>query len=163
MIRLDTLTLHDQPKGAALSQYFDIGDETLWNPSNGASRLFQSQVSVFEAELELSSGIGPMENDECQINPAVFEIFLNALLVQHRGTSHAVLRALSEGFIATVLVLAERAGIRVDWAQSGAAPDGALEGAQTPAVTGMSTLAEGRARGAGLREKARELAQHMPR
>ncbi|MFF4633915.1 DUF6086 family protein [Streptomyces griseorubiginosus] len=163
MIRLDTLTFHDQPKGAVLSQYFDIGDKTVWNPSNGASRLFRRQVSLFEAELELSSGIGSMENDECQINPALFETFVNALLARHRGTSHAVLLALSEGFTATVLVLAERAGIRVDWAQSGAAPDGAVEDAQISAVTGMPALAEGRAWEAGLREKARELGQHMPR
>ncbi|MFF7023209.1 DUF6086 family protein [Streptomyces klenkii] len=29
------------------------------NPSNGASRLFMSQVSVYQAELGLPSGIGP--------------------------------------------------------------------------------------------------------
>ncbi|WP_141202864.1 DUF6086 family protein [Streptomyces griseorubiginosus] len=146
-----------------MSQYFDMGDEVLWNPSNGASRLFQRQVSVFEAELELSSGIGPMENDECQIDPASFEIFVNALLAQHRRTSHAILLALSEGFTATVLVLAERAGISVDWAQPAAVADGAREHVQNAAASGMSALAEGRSWGAGLRERARELGQHMPR
>ncbi|WP_338146050.1 DUF6086 family protein [Streptomyces scabichelini] len=78
-----------------MSQCFDIGDETLWNPSNGASRLFRRQVELFEAELELSSGIGPMENDECQIDPITFETFVNALLAQHRRTSHAIVLALS--------------------------------------------------------------------
>ncbi|MGY6025438.1 DUF6086 family protein [Streptomyces spinosirectus] len=146
-----------------MSQYFDIGDETLWNPSNGASRLFKRQVVVFEAELELLSGIGPMENDECQIDPATFEIFVNALLSQHRRTSHAIVLALSDGFTATVLVLAERAGIRVDWAQLRSAPKGALEDVQISAVTGMTAPAEGRAWVAGLCEKARELGQHMPR
>jgi hypothetical protein len=120
-------------------------------------------VTVFEAELELSSGIGPMENDECQIDPAIFDIFVNALLARHRRTGHAIVLGLSEGFTATVLVLAERAGIRVDWAQFGPAPDRALEDAQISAATGMSALAEGSAWGAGLCEKARELGQHMPR
>jgi hypothetical protein len=163
LIRSYTERFTVPPKGAVLSQYFDIGDETLWNPSNGASRLFRRQVSVFEAELELSSGIQPMENDESQIDLALFEIFVNALLAQHRRTSHAVVLALSESFTATVLVLAERAGIRVDWAQFGPAPDGELEDAQISAATGMSVLAEGRHWGAGLREKARVLGQHMPR
>ncbi|AJE40130.1 DUF6086 family protein [Streptomyces nodosus] len=140
-----------------MSQYFDSGDETLWNPSNGASRLFRRQVAVFEAELELSSGIGPMENDECQIDPDTFEVFVNALLAQRRRTSHAILLALSEGFTATVLALAERAGITVDWAQLESAPDGA------PEATGMSAPTEGRARGTGLRERARELERHMAR
>ncbi|WSR61184.1 DUF6086 family protein [Streptomyces sp. NBC_01198] len=104
-----------------------------------------------------------MENDECQIDPAVFEVFVNALLAQHRGTSHAVVLALSEGVTATVLVLAERAGISGDWAQFGPAPDGVLEGAQVSAAAGMSAQAEGRIRAEGLREKARELGKQMPR
>lgn len=98
-----------------MSQYFDMGDETLWNPSNGASRLFLRQTAVFEAELGLPSGIGPMRADACQIDPAVFGTFVNTLLARHRGTGHAVIAALTEGFVATVLVLAERARVEVDW------------------------------------------------
>ncbi|MEU9635820.1 DUF6086 family protein [Streptomyces tendae] len=41
-----------------MSMYFCIDGETLWNPSNGAGRLFLRQVEVFEAELNLPSGIG---------------------------------------------------------------------------------------------------------
>ncbi|OEJ36104.1 hypothetical protein BGK67_31225 [Streptomyces subrutilus] len=146
-----------------MSQYFDIGDETLWNPSNGASRMFQRQVALFEAELELPSGIGPMENDECQISPDTFETFVNALLAKYRSTSHAIWLALSEGFIATVLVLAERAAIKVDWTRHGAAPEAPLVDVQVPTTTGMSVPAEGAAWAAGLRGKARELGQRMPR
>ena len=65
MIRLDTLACHDLLKGAAMSQYFDMGNETLWNPSNGAAQLFVRQVRLYEDVLGVSSGIGPMENDEC--------------------------------------------------------------------------------------------------
>ncbi|MCX3287239.1 DUF6086 family protein [Streptomyces sp. NEAU-H22] len=146
-----------------MSQYFDIGDETLWNPSNGVARMFQRQVAVFEAELALPSGIGPMENDECQIDPETFETFVNALLATHRRTSHAIWLALSEGFIATVLVLAERAAIKVAWERHGAAPEAPLEDVQVSTVTGMSAPAEGAAWAAGLREKSRELGRRMPR
>ncbi|WP_030746452.1 DUF6086 family protein [Streptomyces sp. NRRL F-5135] len=146
-----------------MSQYFDVGDETLWNPSNGASRMFQRHVALFEAELALLSGIGPMENDECQIDPVTFGTFVNALLAQHRRTGHAVLLALSEGFVATVLVLAERAGTKLDWAQLEAAPGGPLEDVQLSAATGMAAPAEGGAWSAGLRERARELGRRMPR
>jgi hypothetical protein len=162
-IRLDTLACHDQLMGAAVSQYFDIGDKTVWNPSNGASRLFRRQVTVFEAELKLSSGIGPMENDECQIDLVTFETFVNALLAHHRRTSHAIVLALSDGFVATVLVLAERAGIEVDWAQLGAAQDGPLEDVQVSALTGMSAPGKGGSWAAGLRDKARDLGRRMPR
>ncbi|THA82399.1 DUF6086 family protein [Streptomyces sp. A0592] len=146
-----------------MSQYFDLGDVTLWNPSNGASRMFRRHVAVFEAELELPSGIGPMENDECQIDPVALETFVNALLAQHRRTGHAITLALSEGFIATVLVLAERAGIGLDWAQLGAAAEAPFEDVQVSAGGGWPVAAGGGAWGAGLRERARELGGRMPR
>ncbi|MGW4383586.1 DUF6086 family protein [Kitasatospora sp. NPDC004531] len=100
-----------------MSQYYDLGEETLWNPSNGASRLFLRQVEVFEAELGLPSGIGPMEMDECRIDPARLEVFVNTMLAWHRGCLHPVIWTLSEGFVFTVLVLADRAGVAVDWAE----------------------------------------------
>lgn len=58
-----------------MSMYFDVGDETLWNPSNGAGRLFMRQVEVFEAELKLPSGIGQGrywgDPDTFEVDPAV--------------------------------------------------------------------------------------------
>lgn len=42
-----------------------------------------------------------MEDDGCRISPGPFETFVNALLTAHRGTSHAIRLALSEGFTAT--------------------------------------------------------------
>ncbi|MFF8833383.1 DUF6086 family protein [Streptomyces sp. NPDC015131] len=145
-----------------MSQYFTVGDRTLWNPSNGASRMFIRQVAVFEAELGLPSGLGPMTDDECQIDPRAFETFVHALLAHHRRTSHAVLLALSEGFTATVLVLAERAGITVDRAQFGATPDGPLRDVQVSATVGMSASAEGGAWWSTLRARAAELSRGMP-
>ncbi|WP_327306194.1 DUF6086 family protein [Streptomyces sp. NBC_01298] len=151
-----------------MSQYYDLGDETLWNPSNGAARLFHRQVAVFEAELGLPSGIGPMENDECQIDPAVLGVFTEALVVRHGQTGHAIIRALSEGFVATVLVLADRAGVDVHRPGPGPAAD-SLEGArdvqvqvqvqaQVPLPDPWGPLAESE-----LRAAARELSRRMPR
>ncbi|WP_432170359.1 DUF6086 family protein [Streptomyces sp. 1222.5] len=146
-----------------MSQYFDIGDETLWNPSDGAARLFLRQVVVFEAELGLPSGLGPMENDECQVDPVAFGVFTHALLARHRRTGHSVLLALSEGFVATVLVLAGRVGVPVDWARLEAVPDGPLPDVQVSARTGMSGPAEGGVWAADLRARAAELSRGMPR
>ncbi|MFB6555746.1 DUF6086 family protein [Streptomyces sp. NPDC056405] len=98
-----------------MSQYFDVGDETLWNPSNGAARLFLRTLRVYEEEVGLASGFGPMENDECQVDPAALEAFVNALLAWHDRRSHHVIDALSWGFTATVLALARRAGAEVRW------------------------------------------------
>lgn len=115
-----------------MSQYYDMGDQTLWNPSNGASRLFMSQVSVYQAELGLPSGIGPMQADECQIDPVAFKAFVDALLAWHRRTSHVVMAALSDGFVAMVLVLAERADIEVNWSPAGFAEGDGVKDVQVP-------------------------------
>ncbi|MFW5418135.1 hypothetical protein J0910_16105 [Nocardiopsis sp. CNT-189] len=127
-----------------MSHYYELGEETLWNPSNGVSRLFLAQAAAFEAELGLPSGIGPMAEDECRIDPAAFGAFARALLTRYRSTGHPVAAALSEGFTAAVLVLAERAGLRAT-----------LPGAPAdPAAAGRT---------ARLRERARELDRSMHR
>ncbi|MGW6709517.1 DUF6086 family protein [Streptomyces sp. NPDC054956] len=154
-----------------MSQHYDVGDETVWNPSNGAARLFHRQVALFEADLDLPSGIGPLENDECQIDPAVLGPFTEALLARYGGTGHAIVQALSDGFIATVLVLAERTGARVHWPLP-LPLTGSLEGrrdVQVP-LTGPSVGPSGPApgsyeasRAAELRAAARELSGRMPR
>ncbi|MGY5005502.1 DUF6086 family protein [Streptomyces griseus] len=52
-----------------MCQSFNMGDETLWNPPNGASRMFQRQVAISEVELALPSGIGPMEKISARSAP----------------------------------------------------------------------------------------------
>ncbi|MFG2140983.1 DUF6086 family protein [Streptomyces sp. NPDC048650] len=140
-----------------MSQYFDMGDQTLWNPSNGASRLFIGQVDIYRAEVGLPSGIGPMKDDECQIDPTAFTAFVDALLAWHRRTNHAVMAALSEGFVATVLVLAERAGIEVNWQPPDCAGSGEPQDVQVLAASGSP---EG-AWAAALQQKSRELGRFM--
>jgi len=148
-----------------MSQYYDLGDRTLWNPSNGASRLFQRQVAVYEAELDLPSGIGPMEDDESVIDPAAFEVFADALLAWHRDTTHGVMIALSEGFVATVLVLAERAAIEVRWPPNDLTASLERRDVQVPAPAApeADVGADADAWATALREKARELGRFMAR
>jgi hypothetical protein len=98
-----------------VSQYYVLDGVMLWNPSNGASELFLCQTRVFEAQVGMASGIGSMEQDESQVSLALFEEFVSTLLAWRGRTNHAVIMALSDGFIATCLVLAERAGARLRW------------------------------------------------
>ncbi|WP_405646462.1 DUF6086 family protein [Streptomyces sp. NBC_00019] len=95
-----------------------------------------------------------MENDECKIDPAVFGAFVDALLERHDRTRHAVVDALSEGFVATVLVLAGRARIEVRRPAVG------------PGLEGMSDiqvpLPDAQDRATGLRERAGLLQRRMP-
>ncbi|WP_435191240.1 DUF6086 family protein [Streptomyces sp. bgisy126] len=135
-----------------MSQYYKLSDQTLWNPSNGASRLFMSQATVYQAEVGLPSGIGPMEADECQIDPIAFAAFVDALLAWHSKTRHAIMATLSEGFVATVLALAEKANIDVNWQAAERAESRYLKTASDPHVKEWT---------AALQQKAHELIRHI--
>lgn len=74
-----------------MSQYYKLGDRTLWNPSNGASRLFMSHVTVYQTQVGLPSGISPTDADERQIDPIAFAAFVDALLAWHSETRHAIM------------------------------------------------------------------------
>ncbi|MEU7375319.1 DUF6086 family protein [Streptomyces albidoflavus] len=132
-----------------MSQYYEVGEETLWNPSIGASRLFLAQVRLHEDELGLPSGLGPMDMDECKIEAGAFREYTEALVARHLRTGHRVILALSEGFVATVLVLARRAGIE---------PDALRAGESTPPGQGDGAAARER-----LEALARGLDRAMPR
>ncbi|MFF4298493.1 DUF6086 family protein [Streptomyces vinaceus] len=98
-----------------------------------------------------------MQGDECQIDPLMFKAFVDALLAWHRRTSHAVMAALSEGFVATVLVLAERAGIEVEWQPADFAEVGDVKDVQVP--TAPDSCDGGWT--AALQQKSRDLGRFM--
>ncbi|MGV9405458.1 DUF6086 family protein [Streptomyces sp. NPDC003667] len=145
--------------------YFDIGDETVWNPSNGAGRLFIRQVEVFEAELKLPSGIGQGryrgDPDTLEVDPAVYAEFARGLVDWHCRTGHSVVLALSEGFVATAVALARRAGIEVEMPEprSGDVRGGVQRDVQVPG----NPLTESAAVVTALDRRARELDRWMPR
>jgi hypothetical protein len=93
-----------------MSQYFQTGDQVLWNPSTGVARVFLRTAEALSLESGVPSGIGPMVDDESEIDMPSFEVFVSALVIRYQQSRHPVLRSLIEGFIATALVLVERGG-----------------------------------------------------
>lgn len=60
-----------------------------------------------------ASGLGDIIEDQCEVDLPAFEKFLAEAMRQYHQTAHPILRSLMTGFIATALVLAERAGGRL--------------------------------------------------
>jgi hypothetical protein len=54
-----------------------------------------------------------MQADECQVDVEQFSTFAEALLTYRATSNHQILHALTDGFVITVLALAERAGVEV--------------------------------------------------
>ncbi|GAA2216080.1 DUF6086 family protein [Nonomuraea monospora] len=121
-----------------MSQYYQVGEQVLWNPSNGVSALFLRSADALAPETGLPTGLSPMENDECQIDLEVFTAFVSALVERYERTNHPILHALMEGFIATALVLVQRGGAELHRSE--------LDGWRDVQVSGPATrLPEGSA------------------
>jgi hypothetical protein len=98
-----------------MSQYFEVGDRTLWNPSNGPGTLFVRMAEALEPVAGLPSGIGvgqwgPGDPDCHGIDLDAFTQFTDTLVRRYRASNHLILRSLMEGFIATAVVLVQRGG-----------------------------------------------------
>ncbi|SBT44155.1 DUF6086 family protein [Micromonospora auratinigra] len=92
-----------------MSQYFQVGKVDLWNPSNRVAELFVRTSEAVAPLVGVPTGIGPMRADDYEIDLDVFVGFVDALVSQYRRSSHPILRSLLEGFLATALVLVDRA------------------------------------------------------
>ncbi|WP_025273642.1 DUF6086 family protein [Haloglycomyces albus] len=92
-----------------MSIMFDVGDTTIWNPSNGPGRLFVAIKSALETDHNLDSGISNITSDECKIDPPVLRSFLSTL-IDSGLYRHDVGGLLQEGFIITSLALLNRCG-----------------------------------------------------
>lgn len=94
----------------AVSQYFQIEDTVLWNPSTGVARLFVLSVEAVAPAVELPSGVGAEFNDEYEIDIVTFAAFVDALVRRYYSSTHMILRTLIEGVAAVGIVMVERAG-----------------------------------------------------
>ncbi|GAB3885879.1 hypothetical protein GCM10029964_049260 [Kibdelosporangium lantanae] len=100
---------------APMSQYFEVGEETLWNPSNGPGILFARTARAMESIAGVPCGIGvgrwgPGDPDCHSIDLPVFTAFTDALVRRYRTSNHVILRSLLEGFLATAIVMVRRGG-----------------------------------------------------
>ncbi|MEV3921449.1 DUF6086 family protein [Actinomadura coerulea] len=89
-----------------MSQYFQNGGEVLWNPATRVAGLFLDMAQAHARLLGVPSGLGPMEEDECQVDVQAFASFTDALVRYYANSSHMILRSLMEGFAATALAVA---------------------------------------------------------
>ncbi|GAA4531360.1 DUF6086 family protein [Amycolatopsis samaneae] len=97
-----------------MSQNFWVGDEVVWNPSNGVGLLFVRSADAVAPLVGLPTGISPAlhlaDADEWAIDLPVFTAFVTALAEQYQRSNHPILQSLLEGFLATALVMVERGG-----------------------------------------------------
>jgi hypothetical protein len=92
-----------------MSCLFEVGDTTLWSPSNTIARLFKGQAEAVATAYHVNSGLGDIIDDECQIDLPTFEKFVAEAMRQYGHATHPVLKSLTVPVISTASVLVERA------------------------------------------------------
>jgi hypothetical protein len=136
-----------------MSQYFRVGSQVVWNPSNRVAELFVRTSEAIAPLVDLPTGIGPMRAGDYDVAPDAFVAFVEAVTKTYLSSSHPVLRSLLEGFLGTSLVMVGRAGHSVSALEEPATLDprdvsvgpGGIGHLGDPA--GLRDLAEATARG----------------
>ncbi|MCM2412806.1 DUF6086 family protein [Streptomyces sp. RKAG290] len=94
----------------AVSCYFQVDGNDVWNPSSSVARLFVDQGASLSRLLNVDSGIGEIVEDECRVDGPAFEGFTALLVAKYQEVNNAALRSLLSGFIPLALVLVQRTG-----------------------------------------------------
>lgn len=90
----------------------DLPGRDLWCPSPEVARAFVGTAEVYSHVFGVGSGIGDPADGVCVIDFQDFGSLCAAAVGRFSTTGQGILRSLSLGFIATSLVLIERAGHR---------------------------------------------------
>src|SRR5262245_60947802 len=95
-----------------MSYVFDAGNEGIWSPALRVGELFVATADSLAAIVDTDTGLHAVANDYYDITAQEFFDFVQALL-HSPYLNHPVFWELSRGFLATALVLLDRAGMPV--------------------------------------------------
>jgi len=96
-----------------MSQYFQVGDQVVWNPALGVGELYARMAEAIAPLVDVPTGVGPVVADEYQLDLPVFQTFVESLIQRFEKATHSELRGMTGGFIATSVVMLERSGVQV--------------------------------------------------
>ncbi|MDH6627687.1 hypothetical protein M2271_005514 [Streptomyces sp. LBL] len=97
-----------------MSYPFEQGGETLWDAGYHSGQLYASLAWGAAGFFELPSGLSDTPQGSCEIDPPVFQSFVEQLYRLYASTDNDVLHGLAHGLLVTSLVLLKRAGGEID-------------------------------------------------
>lgn len=96
-----------------MSARFLVGDAEIWSPGSLTAELFLGEVALLEQVVSRASGFGPLVSDEVRVDREQLAEFTSecaALADRLRRAPAAT--AILEGTLATLFLIAEKAGIK---------------------------------------------------
>lgn len=93
-----------------MSYYFEVSGETVWDPALRIAKWYLALAESTAGLMQVPTGLTPSEQDNCAIDPKVFQGFVESLYEVYFSTRHPVQHGLIKGLLLTSLVVLERTG-----------------------------------------------------
>jgi hypothetical protein len=93
-----------------MSYSFHVGGETVWDPARQVGKLFLGQAQAVADVLDVVSGLHPMLNGTCAVDPVVFAAFVATVQAWHLKSRHPELLLLTGGVLTVAVALLSRTG-----------------------------------------------------
>lgn len=88
----------------------DMPGRDIWRPDAEVAHAFKGSSDVFSGIYRTDSGVGSLAAGECVVDFERFRKLSEVAIDRFTASDQGILRSLSLGFIATALVLIDRAG-----------------------------------------------------
>ncbi|CCB74094.1 MULTISPECIES: DUF6086 family protein [Streptomycetaceae] len=92
-----------------MSYYFEVGDETVWNPASRVGELYVGMLEAAAAVLKVPSGLTPGA-DESYIDMPVFEVLVQKMLAYRIEVGHPAMSIMLDGILPLSIMLVEKGG-----------------------------------------------------
>ena len=93
-----------------MSYSFEVGDELIYDPALRVGKLFLGQALAAADVFDVPSGLHPMLDGTCAVDPQVFAAFVAELQACHLQSQHPELLLLTKGVLIVALALLLRTG-----------------------------------------------------
>jgi hypothetical protein len=96
-----------------MSQYYQVGDQVLWNPGQRTSLLYIAMAEMLAEQVKVPTGITYDFRDQYFLDVPRYVDFVDAVFRWATVTENPVFRAMVDGFLAASLVVVDRAGTAI--------------------------------------------------
>ncbi|NYH42524.1 hypothetical protein HNR22_002251 [Micromonospora jinlongensis] len=93
-----------------MSYPFQTAETPVWDPALRVGQVYLGQAQSVAEVVGTASGLTPLRNGSCDLDPTTFTTFVDRLLQFYNEGRHPTLSQLLRGVLLVSLVLLERAG-----------------------------------------------------
>ena len=93
-----------------MSYSFCADTEIIWDPALRVGKLYLGQARAVAEVLDVPSGLTPLINGTCRVDPEAFGAFVLQFQAWYLKSSHDVFRAMAQGVLTMSVAMLLRTG-----------------------------------------------------